>query len=113
MSFTIIGAYTSKNGNQILSSNGKTCLVLRVEVCNENGDKWIVYDRIQADWPWKLKQIIEAIGIKTAMSNGFDEKTLVGQTGKCLVKTTTSNYMFEQKTYLNICKYLPMASSAK
>lgn len=111
--FKIIGAYDSKkDGTPLTTMDGSPKLRLSLSVTDCNGETSLVYDDITGKMAWKIKAILDSVGLGALYdkSGAFSPEDIIGATGKCVIEIRTPEGSTEK--YNNIKKYVKAEKQA-
>lgn len=87
-SFKIIGVYDcKKDGTPLTTKNGTPKLNVSFSVKDSRGQTGIVYEDLTANTAWKIKALLDAIGLGALYdpSGTLNPDDLTGYSGKCKI----------------------------
>lgn len=87
--FKIVGVYTkSKGGEPLRDSDGNPKLNISLSVRDSAGNSGFVYDILTKKTGWKVKAILEALGLEKLYdkSGQLDPNDILNGDGKCMLK---------------------------
>lgn len=88
-----------------VSKAGNPMLALNLKVWDQNGREGRVFDYITANAQWKLKKMLEAVGMEKEYEQGeVDPNQLMGKSGQLTLVMTKDP---ERGDRLNVKNYLP------
>ena len=110
--FKVIGAFDKKkDGSPLTTMSGDPKLRLSLSVTDSAGETSIVYDDITSKMAWKVKAILDSVGLGELYdtSGAFSPEDIIGAMGKCIVETRKSEGYEDSN---NIKKYVKAAKQA-
>ncbi len=110
--FKVIGVFDKKkDGTPLTTMNGDPKLRLSFSVTDFNGDTSVVYDDITPKMAWKIKALLDSVGLGNLYdaSGAFSPEDVMGAMGRCIIAIRKSDGYEDSN---EIKKYIRAAKQA-